>query len=135
MQRLERINERANALLVDNTPSPPKTLHRKHCESLLKEVFKTRHGLNPSYMKEVFHERGCHYHLRSGNSFVRPRTRTTKHGLQTASYIGVQLWDSLPENVRASTSLASFCASVSKLDSLKCSCRLCATYVENVGYI
>ena len=135
MQKCERINEKANALVADEFQTPNCTLHRKHCESLLKEVFKTRRGLNPSYMQEVFRERECEYKLRSGYSFVRPKTKTVKHGLQTASYIGVHLWDSLPENLKASSSLTKFCSSVSQIESLNCQCRLCATYVKNVGFI
>ena len=135
MTGLERMNERANAVFSTEDSPPAKTLHRNHCEILLKEVFKTKNGLNPSYMHEVFPDRDISYSLRSGSSFYRHKTSTTKHGLQTASNIGIHLWDSLPENVKGSTSLKNFCASVSKLDSLKCTCRLCAVYVPNLGYL
>ena len=106
------------------------------CERLLKEVFKTIHGLNPSYMKEIFAFRDSHaYSLRNSCSLVRNGVKTVKYGLQTFSYIGAQLWDCLPEHVRTSDSFVEFSSGICKLPSLQCKCRLCTTYVHNVGYI
>ena len=135
MAKLERVNEKANSLFLDTTQKADTNLHRRYCESLLKEVFKTKFDLNPSYMKSVFPDRICPYNLRSGDSIARNRIRTTKHGLQKVSHIGTQMWDSLPESDKTATSVNSFCRSLRKLDSLKCTCRLCASYVCDVGYI
>ena len=135
LRKVERINERAHSLIYQDETANSKTMHRHYCEILLKEVFKTKFALNPSYMQNVFGFRdNCRYDLRSGSSIIRNRIRTTKHGLQSISHIGAQLWDSLPHAVKSYTSLNSFCREVRGLPFLNCTCRLCADFIPNLGY-
>ena len=136
MGKLERLNGRVSDLIYDQGNELPKSIHRIQCERLLKEVFKTIHGLNPSYMKDIFAVRDSHaYSLRNSCSLVRNGVKTVKYGLQTFSYIGAQLWDCLPDHVRTSDSFVEFSSGICKLPSLQCKCRLCSTYGHNVGYI
>ena len=51
----------------------------------------------------------------------------TRYGTQRASFIGAQLWDSLPALVRSADTLDSFTRQVRQLESLHCKCRLCAS--------
>ena len=131
LSKIERIHVKASALVCDNNSD---TMHRLFCERLLKEIFKTKLGLNPSYMQTVFRFKNPHYNLRNGVAIVRNRTKTTKHGLQSVSYIGAQLWDSLPMSVKLASSVKSFCDQVRQLDTLNCKCRLCAEFVPNLGF-
>ena len=111
-------------------------LHRRNCEFLLREVFKTKNDLNPSYMKKVFSFRNYYpYWTRNQIHINRHRIFTTRHGLQTASNIGADLWNALPSDVRDSDSLSSFSSRLEKLDSLNCRCRLCAEFVPGPGFV
>ena len=111
-------------------------IHRKHCNSLLKEIYKTKTGLNPAYMREVFPFRGDTGHsLRSGDTLQRNRIRTTHNGLQTVSYIGAQLWDNLSHQVKSAPDLKDFCKGLESTHNLNCKCRICACYLKNVGFI
>ena len=111
-------------------------LHRRNCEFLLREVFKTKNDLNPSYMKDIFSFRNNYpYWTRNQIHMNRQRIFTSRHGLQTASYIGAELWEALPDAVRDSDSLSSFSSQLQKLDSLNCRCRLCAQFVPNLGFV
>lgn len=112
------------------------SIHRRNCETLLKEVFKTKHSLNPSYMKEVFNFRdSAPYNTRTPRDLDRSPVRTTRHGLQTASYIGAQLWDTLPISVREVETLSAFSSRIRDIQDLKCRCRLCAERIAGVGFI
>ena len=112
------------------------SIHRRNCELLLKEMYKTKHCLNPSYMKEVFHFRDfVPYNTRAHSDIRRPLIRTTRFGLQTPSYIGAQLWDALPNSVREADSLESFMSLVRDIPDLQCRCRLCADFISGLGYI
>ena len=136
MGKLDRLHDRVSDLIYDQGDEFPKTIHRIQGEILLREIFKTVHGLNPSYMKDIFAIKDSHsYSLRNSESLVKNGIKTVKHGLKTFSYIGSQLWDALPQNVRNSDSLGEFSTEVRDLPTLQCKCRLCAPYVQNVGYI
>ena len=111
------------------------SIHRHNCELLLKEIFKTKHSLNPCYMKDVFEFKETFYATRACPEIKRPPTHTTTHGLQTASYIGAKLWDSLPKSVRGLDSVDTFMSDAKKIPDLGCQCRLCAEYISGLGYI
>ena len=109
-------------------------MHRQYCEILLKEIFKTKHGLNPSYMHTVFSiKENPRYNLRSGDTIIRDGIHTTKWGLKSISYMGAQLWESLPKSVKCVPSLNSFLNQIRHLEGLNCKCRLCASFIPNLG--
>ena len=110
-------------------------IHRMHCMTLLREIYKTKMGLNPEYMGDVFPFRAdMGYCLRSGDTLNRRRIRTVRDGLQTPSYIGAQLWDSLEPSIKAAPDLKAFCSGI-LTSNLDCRCRICACYVQNLGFI
>ena len=134
--KMEHINERANKIFSDVENVSAIDLHRKFCECLLREIFKIKLGLNPSYMNSVFPPNATGtYGLRNTDTIARKAVKTSKHGLQTVPYIGSRLWESLPESLRNLPDLASFRTELGKIENLNCKCRLCAEYVPNLGYI
>jgi len=137
LNKIERVNKRVHKLVTDvEAKEDPKMMHRHFCECLLKEVYKTKFNLNPPYMQKVFNFKdNQRFNLRSGDTLVRNRIRTTKYGLQSISHISAQLWDSLPATVKSAQSLEEFSHVLKALPAFKCECRLCANYVQNVGFV
>ena len=137
MNKIERINERVHRIVSDSEAEiEPRAMHRLFCERLLHEVFKTKMDLNPSYMQTVFKfKENQRFDLRSGDTLMRNRLKTTKHGLQSVSHIGAKLWDSLPPTVKSAETLHDFSRLLRTLPVLKCDCRLCANFVQNVGFL
>ena len=124
LQRIQRLQNRAEKFCPD---AEHICIHRKSCEILLKEVYKTKYGLNPSYMKEVFRFKDeIPYNTRVPCEMLRHSARTTRYGTQTASFIGAHLWDALPVSVRWAENLPSFVGKIRQMDTLHCNCRLCA---------
>ena len=131
-KKLQRLQERTMSLI--QIPEYV-SLHRRNCEQLLKEVYKTKNDLNPSYMKDVFNFKNCRYETRRKNTLERNPIHTTNHGLQSVSNIASQLWDSLPNDIKNSSSLSKFSSQIKSQKSLQCKCRICATFISSLGYI
>ena len=70
-------------------------MHDQNLQKLMIEIYKTMKNLNPSYTWE-FHERKVvKYHLRTKNLCRLPKTRTTKFGIESLSFRGSLLWNSM----------------------------------------
>ena len=133
LHMIDRIRERAFRLF--NQGSSESTIHDRFCCILLQEVFKTFHGMNPSYMSDVFTPNSHSYSLRSFSSLRREAVHSSRHGLKAVSCIAAQLWSTLPERLKAESTLDAFKLGLSRISKLDCRCRLCAMYVPHVGFI
>ena len=56
------------------------------------EMYKTKNGLNPLFMQEIFCENAIHYNLRNNNEFVQPRVKSVNNGTESVRFKGLQLW-------------------------------------------
>ena len=84
------------------------TIHTKNLQLLLTKKFKTKNGLNPSFMQEIFCENATHYNLRNNNKFVQPRVKSVSNGTESVRCKGPQLWHMLPPTIRNPESLYQF---------------------------
>ena len=133
LTRVQNLQDRVERLRPDCSHL---CIHRRNCETLLREVFKTKHSLNPSYMKEVFNfKENVPYNTRAPSRFVQRPVKTTRHGLQTVSYIGAHLWDSLPASVQEVETLSVFSSKLRGIEDLNCRCCLCAERIAGLGFI
>ena len=63
-------------------------IHVKNLQLLTTEIHKTRSGLSPPFMKDIFAERNTGYNLRHGNDSQLPKVHTTTYGIETISFLG-----------------------------------------------
>lgn len=116
VKKIEKLQKRALQLVFDDNLDYEELLRRGNVSSiaiqqekaLLKEVFKSVNKQNPEYMNTLFNLRESNYNLRGENILVMPTIRTTKYGGASFSYRGAKLWNELPNELRLTTSLASF---------------------------
>ena len=66
----------------------------------MNEIYKTKSGLSPPFMKDSFAERNTAYSLRDVNYSQLPKVHTTTHGIETVSLTGNGLWSTLPQKVK-----------------------------------
>ena len=101
------------------------------------EMFKTKHGLNLSFMKEIFYQQTNQYNLRNDRDFNLPRVRSVIYGSETVRYRGPQLWCTLPVSIRHSTNLVEFKTKSKawKGNECQCQCRLCQNFIPLLGFI
>ena len=112
------------------------TIHNRNLQILATEIYKVKNDLGPSIMKEVLQFKEPSYSLRSQqNTFVKRNVKTTHYGLQSIRYLAPIIWDQVPEDIRNSVSLKVFKTSIKKWIPSNCPCRLCKTYVGQVGFI
>ena len=143
-QEINKIQERALRITYKNTESTfsdllqwdcAVTIHTKSLQILLTEMYKTRNDLNPSFMQEIFCENITHYNLRNNNEFIQPRVRSVNNGSESVRFKGPQLWQTLPPTIRNSESLYQFKTKIKNRYGENCSCKLCRTFVPNLGFL
>ena len=87
-------------------------------------------------MKEIFvFQENETYNLRSGNHLARKNIRTTQYGIESISNLGAKLCNLLPGEIIYSSSLTVFINKIRKWTLEKYPCKVCQTYIKNVGYI
>ena len=142
--KIDKIHERAlriaykdyessfNTLLERDTSV---TIHTKNLQILMIEMFKTKENINPPFMKEIFRERNITYNLRNNNEFMLPRAKTVTYGTETIKYRGQRLWLSLPQHIKNAQSVNEFKNKIKSWNGAECTCRLCRTFIPQLGFI
>ena len=143
-QKINKIQERALRITYKDTESTFRdllqkdcavTIHTKNLQILMNEMYKTRNDLNPSFMQEIFRENTTHYNFRNNNEFIQPRVRSVNNGSESVRFKGPQLWQTLPLTIRNSESLCQFKTKIKNWYGENCQCRLCCTFVPNLGFL
>ena len=111
------------------------SIHTKNLQLLMTEMYKTKNGLNPLFMQEIFRENAIHYNLRNNNEFVQPRVKSVNNGTESVRFKGPQLWQMLPPTIRNSDSLCQFKTKIKNWYGENCPCRLCRTFIPNFGFL
>ena len=72
-------------------------------------MYKCMNGLSPGYLADMFYKRSQvhRYNTRNNESLHLPKCQTAL-GQQSFTYRGATIWNSLPPEVRSSTSLRNF---------------------------
>ena len=63
------------------------SIHVKNLQLLMTEIYKTRSGLGPPFMKDIFTVRNTGYNLRQGNDSQLPKVHKTTYGIETISLL------------------------------------------------
>ena len=142
--RKNKIHERALRIVYNDDFSPFQDLleksgtvsiHHRNLQLLAIEIFKTLHDLSPSFLSEIFKPSNTKYDLRNSNTLVSKNINTTNSGLETVFYLAPRIWEQIPEEIKQSKSLNSFKKKINLWIPNACTCRLCKTYVPNVGFL
>ena len=111
------------------------TFHHRNIHQVAIEMFKVKHGLSPPFMKEIFNYSGNCKGTRSGDTFARPNVDSVKRGDRSLGSFGPIVWNTmLPEKLKMCSTLEEFKSSI-KSWVPECSCELCRTYIQGLGYV
>ena len=141
--KINRIHEKALRIASQNKTYDFNTLlleansvsiHKRNLQLLLIEVYKTIQNLNPSFMKEIFVQKDMTYNLRNNLLMRIPKTRTSRHGIESLSFLGWGLWNNLPDEFKSIKTLESFKRQIKGWND-SCNCRLCRKFVSQVGFL
>ena len=104
--------------------SKTQSIHNRHLQAMLTEVYKSLNDLNPPFMKDYFKLKNISYSLRGTEILFLPPTCSATYGSNSIHFQACSLWKKLTSNVKLATSLSSFKNKLLKV-SLRCSCRIC----------
>ena len=142
--RINRIHERAlriayrdyessfaHLLEKDNSVS----IHERNLQRLATEIYKVKNNMAPLFMKDIFTDSTNPYNLRNNATLRASNVKSVVCGTETISFRGPQVWSMLPEDIKNSQSLAEFKIKIKKWKPEGCTCRLCKTYIPQLGFI
>ena len=84
------------------------TIHVTNIHILMTEIYKFLNGLSPPIMREIFLKKYCPYSLRNPRSLITNCKSSKKCGIDSIVYKGLQIWQTLPTDLRNSQSLRIF---------------------------
>ena len=143
--RINKIHEKALRLVYKNETfssfddllkrDKSVSIHQKNLQILATEIYKTKNDLGPKIMKDTFHFKQKPYNLRNDPELQRRRNCTVYFGTESISPLAPKIWELVPSDIRSANSLEVFQEKIKSWTTNKCPCRLCKTYIGNVGFI
>ena len=106
------------------------TIHERNLQKLATEMYKVKHNLCPKPFQEIFTPS-----IRGKNEWVMPKVNTVNKGVETIRYRGPKTWGLVPEEIKKSKTLFTFKEKIKKWKPSSCTCRLCKTYIKDLGYL
>ena len=102
----------------------------------MKEIYTFENDLSVPLINDTFQVCKTSYNLRHFQEIAYSKKKNSvKMGLETISYRGPQLWNLVKIEIKDALSLSIF---KEKIKSWYCDnspCRLCKTYIANVGFV
>ena len=102
------------------------SLHQRHLQFLLTEIYKSTGTLNPQFMWPYFKYRKVPYNLRRGPALFISPARSTIYGTNSVKFSMSLIWNGLLNLVKSSRSISEFKNVIKKLGNIDCGCM----YVE-----
>ena len=110
------------------------TIHQRNLKRLAIEMYKVKIKIAPVPFQKLFTEKEISHNLRHQASWLLPKVNTVNFGTETIRYRGPIIWESLPDELKQSSTLQTFKTNIKKLNKIDCTCRLCKTYIADIGF-
>ena len=113
--KVEKIHERSLKFLLNDylsnyaellEKSTSVSMETKRLRTMVYEIFKTLNNLNPVFMKDIFHYSPNVTHKKH-NLYIHTQN-TAKFGNKSLRAFGANIWNTLPEYIKSTTSLLEF---------------------------
>ena len=84
------------------------SIHHRTLQVLATEIFKIYQSLSPEILRETFMSNASSYNLCKNDIFEKRQVRSVYHGTELFSFLGPNVWDLVPVELKQSESLDSF---------------------------
>ena len=118
------------------------TIHHRNLQFLATEMYKVNLGIGPPFMEEVFSRNtnanfaDASANTRLQSAFYNPANpKKVNTGLETLRCLGPKIWEMIPIKLRNLDSLPLFKEKIKNWIPQNCPCRLCKTYIHQLGYL
>ena len=101
---------------------------------LATEMFKIPKNFPVTLMRGLFHQKVNHYNLQNLYQFSILYTNSVFNGQGSISYLSLLIWQLVPSEFKDVHTFSAFKAAIKNWKPKNCSCRICKTYVGNVGF-
>ena len=109
------------------------SIHHRNLRVLATEMFSIYNGMAPEIVTEIFPFRPQdQYNLRSWSDFTLTIVRTVNYGIESIRYLGPQIWESIPANIKEVDTIERFMSGIKKWKPESCPCRLCKMYLQQI---
>ena len=109
------------------------TIHQK--KRLATEMYKIKNHLSPQPVQDLFPEKVHYQELTNKRHRETYNVRTVKYGTETVKNMGPKTWDLVPNEIKESKSLLEFRQKIKRWKPKECTCRLCKTYINKLGFL
>ena len=106
------------------------TIHHRNLQTLGYEIFKVKNNTAPEILTEIFPQNKAIIVLE-----IAQRCRAVMYGSEAISSLGPKLWDILPMELKKIVSPSLFKKKIREWAQKNRLCRLCKTYVQNIGFL
>ena len=103
--------------------------HHRNLLALATQMLKIHRGLSPVILRKIFVPKISLHNLRI--IFVH----SVYHSAELLSVLGPQIWDLVSLELKQLESLEVFKLKIKKWIPFECPCRLCRTYIQQVGFV
>ena len=110
-------------------------IHHRNLQRLAIEIYKFSNNLGPEILNDIFAANSSNYNTRSGTIIYSRNVKSVFNGTETVSYSAQKIWNILPENIKNASSLKEFKSLIKKWQPNNCTCRLCKTYIDGIGFV
>ena len=111
------------------------TIHQRNLQRLSIEMYKVKSQISPLPVQEMFKVHDNVYDLIKKRSWETSNVRTVHYGTETVPFRGPKIWEMIPVYIKDSTNFNVFKTKIKQWKPLDCTCRLCRTYMNSVGFI
>ena len=111
------------------------SIHHRNLQVLATEMFKISRNLCPELLNDIFLKRTNPYNLRRNDTFYSRQVHSVYHGTESLSFLGSKIWELVPLEIKESETLDIFKNKIKQWIPLQCPCRLCLTYLPQIGFL
>ena len=145
--RINRLHERALRITYEDFGSTFQELlvkynsvsiHHRNLQVFATLLYKIINNLSPLIVKETFPIKGTsHYNLslRFPTEIQARNVHTVRYGTESLSFLAPKIWALVPENIKNASSIELFKQKIKGWNLNNCPCRLCKTFVQQIGFI
>ena len=110
------------------------TIHERSVQDLAIELFKVKRQICPEVMAEIFISNNASRRS-SRVEFKGKYINSIQYGVKSLTHLAPKIWAIIPSDIKEEDTLQMFKRKIRGWRPKKCPCRLCETYVVNVGFV
>ena len=143
--KINRLHERCLRLVYSDKQSSFKelitkdksvTIHHRNIQKLATEMFKALNTSENHILNDIFPKKiPVRYNLRHHQQFSTRTFKTVHYGTDSIAFLAQKIWDIVPEEIKASTSVEGFRSKIKNWKPEDCPCRLCKIYIPKLGFL